>query len=230
MAPIFRQTKPQKPQENNDERNSSSPSRFTTPAGAQQPRKNFETNLPPKESTPMKDFRKEKIPDISSSNSTLLGKGQLFNGEISGKGSLRVEGDFVGTIKIEDEVIIGKSGKVKGDIISKEVTVIGEIKGNVEALEKINIEVDGSMIGDIVAPRVMVEEGAVYKGRIDMEPKSSKKKPLDDSQKNAEVKPAQKQRQAPNTEKSEKTLSDKNENKPKETGPVEGPPPKPNHA
>ncbi len=228
MAPIFRQTKPQRPSDE-DERQSS-PSRFSSPVTPpqQRPGSDYETSYETPNVTHKPETKRERVADMSS-NSTLIGKGQTFNGEISGRGSIRVEGEFIGTIKVEDEVVIGKGGKVEGDIVSKVVTVVGEIKGNVEALEKINIEVDGSMIGDIVAPRVMVEEGAVYKGKIDMEPKGSKKKTEDESKSEggSGSKTPPKQKEEKDKGKQEQSSVQSNQNSTKVSKPVEGPPPKP---
>jgi len=102
-------------------------------------------------------------------SSTTIGKDLIFEGNVKGKGSIRVEGEFKGTLEVQNEVIIGDGGSVIGDIHADVVTVEGHIQGNVEARQKININVTGTMIGDIIAPRVVVASGAVYKGRIDME-------------------------------------------------------------
>ncbi|MCD4655223.1 polymer-forming cytoskeletal protein [bacterium] len=104
-----------------------------------------------------------------SVSSTTIGKDLVFEGNVTGKGSIRVEGEFNGKLEVQNEVIIGKGGVVNGDILAEVVTVEGRLKGNVNAKQKININVTGTMIGDIVAPRVVVASGAVYKGRIDME-------------------------------------------------------------
>ncbi|MBN1551245.1 polymer-forming cytoskeletal protein [bacterium] len=117
-----------------------------------------------------------KFQNTSSMNTaigtTLIGKGLVFSGEVKGDGTIRVEGKFVGTLDVNNEVIIGSEGLIEGDIKAKSVSVLGKLHGNVNASEKITIDVSGSMIGDIVAPRVVVSEGAIYKGRIDMEPQS----------------------------------------------------------
>jgi len=99
---------------------------------------------------------------------TTIGKDLVFEGNVTGKGSIRVEGEFIGKLEVKNEVIIGKGGVVKGNIQAEIVTVEGQLTGNVTARQKININVTGTMIGDIIAPRVVVASGAVYKGRIDM--------------------------------------------------------------
>ncbi len=108
----------------------------------------------------------------SNSGVTLISKGLVFNGEIKGNGSVRIEGTFSGTLDVDDEVIIGEDGRVEGNIKSKVVSVLGHLKGNIIAVDKINIDTSGSIIGDIVAPRVVMAEGAVYKGKIDMDAKT----------------------------------------------------------
>ncbi len=129
------------------------------------------TPIPPPESKPPIII---KPPELTTSvqQTTMIGKGLTFKGEVTGKGSVRIEGQFFGTLDIGNEAIIGEGGIVEGNIRSKVVSVLGVLKGNVIAQEKIHIDTSGSMIGDIVAPRVIVAEGAVYKGRIDMDPKT----------------------------------------------------------
>jgi len=119
---------------------------------------------------------KSRMPELKppTSNTTIIGTGLVFKGEVNGEGSVRVEGKFVGTLEIGHEVIIGEGGTIEGNVRSKNVSVLGTLKGNVVALDKITIESSGAMYGDIIAPRVVVTEGAIYKGRIDMEPKTLK--------------------------------------------------------
>ncbi len=121
---------------------------------------------------PVQPPRESPVPRAPVANTTIIGKGMIFDGELKGDGSVRIEGQVSGMINIKHEVIVGEGGFVNGNIKSKIVTVLGKLKGNVEAIDKITIDVSGSMIGDIIAPRVVVAEGAVYKGRIDMEQKA----------------------------------------------------------
>ena len=114
-------------------------------------------------------------PQIGPSSTTLIGNGIIFEGKVKGNGMVRVEGKFIGTIEVKNNVVIGDSGIVEGNIQSKSVSVLGKIIGNVNATDKITIDGSGSMIGDIMAPSVIVSEGAIYKGRIDMEPKAAPK-------------------------------------------------------
>ncbi len=120
---------------------------------------------PPVQNPPTPEIVKTSV----VGGSTTIGKDLVFEGNVQGRGSIRVEGDFRGTLEVQNEVIIGKGGTVTGDIKADVVTVEGVLKGNVEARQKISINVSGTMTGDIIAPRVVVASGAVYKGRIDME-------------------------------------------------------------
>jgi cytoskeletal protein CcmA (bactofilin family) len=133
------------------------------------------TDKPTPDPVPLRETPQTSISPsrmTSTAHTTLIGQGMVFDGELKGDGSVRVEGQLIGTINVKNEVIVGDSGIVEGNIKSQVVTVLGKLRGNVEAVDKITIDVSGSMIGDIAAPRVVVAEGAIYKGKIDMEPQS----------------------------------------------------------
>jgi cytoskeletal protein CcmA (bactofilin family) len=176
--------------------------------------------LPPKQ-TALDHGTAEFPKSTTVTGSTTIGKDLVFEGTVKGSGSIRVEGVFQGTLEVQNEVIIGNGGIVKGDIKADVVTVEGELKGNVEARQKITINVTGTMQGDIIAPRVVVASGAVYKGRIDMEA-ASKKQQAAAGEKNAKT-PAAENRTG-NTGKSPDT--DKEPKQPEPIKPIPSPPPK----
>jgi cytoskeletal protein CcmA (bactofilin family) len=194
MLAIFRTPKSGKPEgQQEGYRQQSNRSPITPPKSS--PSFNS-TSKSPKSTSPKQPSIKSSPMSGSGHATTLVGKGLVFQGEVSGSGSIRVEGRFVGTIKVNSEVIIGEEGIVEGNVASKTVSVLGKIKGNVEVEDKITIDVSGSMIGDIAAPRVVVAEGAVYKGRIDMEsnvkPKEPEKiEPETKKEEPVEIKPAE---------------------------------------
>jgi cytoskeletal protein CcmA (bactofilin family) len=88
---------------------------------------------------------------------------------MTAKGSLRVDGRVDGSIVDAKTVTVGKSGKVKGDISCELCYVRGEVKGNIVALEQVEALSGSRIDGDIRAPRVMLEEGAVFNGNCAME-------------------------------------------------------------
>jgi cytoskeletal protein CcmA (bactofilin family) len=104
----------------------------------------------------------------------LIGAGIHVNGDISGTENLVIEGKVDGKIELAaNQVMIGSSGKVTADIVAKTVKVDGNLQGNVEGRERVVISKSGRMRGNITAPRVLLEDGAIFKGSIDINPAES---------------------------------------------------------
>jgi cytoskeletal protein CcmA (bactofilin family) len=104
----------------------------------------------------------------------VIGAGISINGDISGTESLLVEGKIEGKISLPGhQVEVGQTGKVNADILAKFVKVNGELKGDIEGREKVVITKSGNVRGNISAPRVMLEDGAIFKGSIDIDPAES---------------------------------------------------------
>lgn len=103
---------------------------------------------------------------------TIIGIYVEIKGSINSKSSIRIDGTIDGTIESEEEVIIGKDGKVKGDIKAKNILIGGYIEGNVEATEKVELLKGGELIGDIKAGTIIIDEGAVFTGSSKMSSKS----------------------------------------------------------
>lgn len=100
---------------------------------------------------------------------TLIGKGIVVDGEITGTAPVTVEGTVKGRIDLDSTVIVAPSGLVEADVLSDEVEINGQVTGNVTARERAEIKTDGRMIGDIKAPRILIADGAGFKGHIDMD-------------------------------------------------------------
>lgn len=83
-----------------------------------------------------------------------------IEGDLSFKGSFRIDGSFKGTIDSESTLIVGENGKVEAEIKVGYIVVNGEIKGNIQAKEKVEINSTGRVIGSVTAPKLVVEEGA----------------------------------------------------------------------
>ncbi|MGH9372962.1 MAG: bactofilin family protein [Vicinamibacterales bacterium] len=113
-----------------------------------------------------------------------IGKSVIIKGELNGSEDLTIEGAVEGKIELRQNVLtIGPNGKIKAQVFAKSVVILGEVTGNVTATEKVDIRDNGSVDGDITAPRVAIAEGAHFRGSIDMqrggaggkvEPKSEK--------------------------------------------------------
>lgn len=105
-----------------------------------------------------------------------IGKSIVVKGELSGNEDLRVEGRVEGKIDLNQNLLtVGESGKVKAQIFAKTVVIIGEVLGNVTAVEKVSIQEKGVVDGDISSPRVAIAEGAHFRGSIDMRRSESAK-------------------------------------------------------
>ncbi len=101
-----------------------------------------------------------------------IGKSVVIKGELNGSEDLTIEGHVEGKIELKDHVLtIGPNGKIKAAVFAKSVIVLGEVNGNVNASEKVDIRDGGSVDGDIVSPRVAIAEGAHFLGSVDMQRK-----------------------------------------------------------
>jgi cytoskeletal protein CcmA (bactofilin family) len=99
-----------------------------------------------------------------------IGKSVVIKGELNGSEDLTIEGQVEGKIELRQNVLtIGPNGKIKAQVFAKSVIILGEVNGNVTASEKVDIRDNGSVDGDIAAPRVAIAEGAHFRGSIDMQ-------------------------------------------------------------
>ena len=101
-----------------------------------------------------------------------IGKSVVIKGELNGSEDLTIEGQVEGKIELKDHVLtIGPNGKIKAQVFAKALIVLGEVNGNVNATEKVEIRDGGSVDGDIISPRVAIAEGAHFRGSVDMQRK-----------------------------------------------------------
>ena len=99
-----------------------------------------------------------------------IGKSVVIKGELNGSEDLTIEGQVEGKIELRQNVLtIGANGKIKAQVFAKSVVILGEVIGNVSASDKVDIRDNGSVDGDIAAPRVAIAEGAHFRGSIDMQ-------------------------------------------------------------
>jgi cytoskeletal protein CcmA (bactofilin family) len=101
-----------------------------------------------------------------------------IKGEIRAREELSVDGEVEGLLESQSLLTVGPNGKVKANIKAREVVVFGSVRGNIEVTEKIAIRDNGSVIGDIKTSGISIEDGAYFKGNIDIsrpEPKAAPK-------------------------------------------------------
>lgn len=107
---------------------------------------------------------------------TVIGPDASIKGTIDSQESLRIEGTFEGKINSQGEVFVGEGAVVNADIYGRRVIVAGEVKGLIEAINGLEITGTGRVYGDITGDRLIVDEGAVYKGNVNMDIITSKRK------------------------------------------------------
>jgi cytoskeletal protein CcmA (bactofilin family) len=101
-----------------------------------------------------------------------------IKGEISTREELLVDGEVEGSLESHSLLTVGANGKVRANIKAREVVIFGSVRGNVEVTEKIAIREQGSLVGDIKAAGISIDDGAYFKGSIDIvrpEPKVTAK-------------------------------------------------------
>jgi cytoskeletal protein CcmA (bactofilin family) len=100
---------------------------------------------------------------------TFLGRTVVAQGQLSSGEDLLIEGQFEGNISLDEHCLtVGAEGHVKAEIRARQVVILGSVTGNVAAREKIEIRRTGHVVGDIIAGTVAIEEGAYFKGSIDI--------------------------------------------------------------
>lgn len=98
-----------------------------------------------------------------------IGKSVQINGDLTGNEDLVIEGKLEGKVLLKaHQLTIGANGRIRGEIRAKAVTVVGQLVGNIKADDKVEISASGSMEGDIHAPRIVIVDGANFRGSVDM--------------------------------------------------------------
>jgi cytoskeletal protein CcmA (bactofilin family) len=144
--------------------------------------KNLPMNPPPKEkvaswegTTAMSTDAMRPLGATADRASARLGPSLHVKGEISGNEDLLIEGSVEGLVQLDErKLTVGASAKLTADIIAREVVVYGQVKGNLRAKDRIEIKKDGSVNGDLTTARIMIEDGAYFKGSIEIDKTAEK--------------------------------------------------------
>ncbi len=100
---------------------------------------------------------------------TIIGGSIVIDGEIAGEEDLIIRGTVKGRIVLRENLFVEESGVVEADIETQNVTVSGQVTGNIAASERVEITAGGKMVGDLKAPRILIADGAAFKGNVDMD-------------------------------------------------------------
>jgi cytoskeletal protein CcmA (bactofilin family) len=149
-----------------NKRREEEPARPFAPTGPSAPPAAPSFAEPKKEATTMSSM--PTMPEGRGGSAT-IGKAVKIIGQIHSKEDLFVDGDVEGTVEAPDhKLTVGPNGSVHATVKAREVVVLGSIQGNVEATERIEIKKDAKLVGDIRTARIVIEDGAYFKGSIDI--------------------------------------------------------------
>ena len=110
----------------------------------------------------------ERRPSAAAGAHTHIAPGAKIAGQVTGSCDLLVDGELEGQVRLDSHVTIGAEGRVRGDIHARTVRIGGRVAGNVHGDEKVEILPTGRLEGDVSAPRVVLAEGAFFKGKVEM--------------------------------------------------------------
>jgi cytoskeletal protein CcmA (bactofilin family) len=120
------------------------------------------TSVPPVEHA-------SRVPVSGGGDQATIGKGLFVKGEISGSESLFVDGKVEGSINLPgNRVTVGRNGQVAASITAREIVILGKVRGNISASDRVDIRAEGALTGDVTAARISIEDGAFFKGGIDI--------------------------------------------------------------
>ncbi len=105
----------------------------------------------------------------AAADQATIGKSLVVKGEVTGSESLYIDGKVEGAINLPgNRVTVGRNGQVSANISAREVVVLGKVRGNINASDRVDIRSEGSLTGDVIAQRISIEDGAFFKGGIDI--------------------------------------------------------------
>ncbi len=140
-------------------------------------RKKDEEYSPKPAYTPPAEPAREGIPvnpvsrsDDRASSQASIGKSVVIKGQIFSREDLFLDGEFEGTVELQEHrLTIGPNGRVQANVKAREIVIIGQIHGNIEASDKVEIRKEARLVGDIKTTRISIDDGAYFKGSIDIQ-------------------------------------------------------------
>ena len=145
---------------------SNAPNAPGTPENKQQPPTPTPMSTPAVEPMPVSAPRNAAL---NTQEQATIGKSLVIKGEVTGSESLYIDGRVEGSINLSgNRVTVGRNGVVAANISAREIVVLGKVRGNLTATDRVDIRNEGSLTGDVVAQRISIEDGAFFKGGIDI--------------------------------------------------------------
>lgn len=122
-----------------------------------------------KEGIPMSTMPSRSYDNEPARHSAVIGKTVVVKGQVYSREDLTVDGEVEGALELQEHrLTVGPNGKVNANVKAREVVVLGTIHGNVEVGDRIDLRKDAKLVGDIKTVRIVIEDGAYFKGSIDI--------------------------------------------------------------
>jgi cytoskeletal protein CcmA (bactofilin family) len=134
----------------------------------------------PSSPTPVSEYNTPKPMSSATpaSDQATIGKSLVIKGEVTGSESLYIDGRVEGSIHLPgNRVTVGRNGVIAANITAREAVILGKVRGNVTATDRVDIRNEGSLTGDVIAQRISIEDGAFFKGGIDIRKPNVNDKP-----------------------------------------------------
>lgn len=158
---------------------SNAPNAPSTPERPQAPSQPTQQQSTPIEPVPVSAPRNAAL---NTQEQATIGKSLVIKGEVTGSESLYIDGRVEGSINLSgNRVTVGRNGVVSANISAREIVVLGKVRGNLTATDRVDIRNEGSLTGDVVAQRISIEDGAFFKGGIDIRKPGQKVESMPDT-------------------------------------------------
>jgi cytoskeletal protein CcmA (bactofilin family) len=128
---------------------------------------NRQTSTEP-QSEPNPEVNNGRLAAPSALSSARIGTSLTIKGSVTGEEDLQIDGKVEGPVTIRGRLTVGSSGQLSAGVTARELAVYGKVSGNVDARDRVEIKRDGAVIGDIQTARISIEDGAIFKGRIEI--------------------------------------------------------------
>jgi cytoskeletal protein CcmA (bactofilin family) len=152
------------------------------PMSTNQPSSAAPANATPSMVAPPKEPPKPSFASSDRTDVGHIGKSVVIRGELTGNEDLYLDGEIEGNINLRDhKLVIGPNGKIKASITARDIVLHGRVEGNVSATERVELKKACTLVGDVTTQRIVIEDGAYFKGSIDIKDKENRtetRKPL----------------------------------------------------
>ncbi|HWG51497.1 MAG TPA: polymer-forming cytoskeletal protein [Candidatus Acidoferrales bacterium] len=146
-----------------------------SPTSTNQPSPSAPANVAPTMMAPPKEQPKPSAASNDRTDVGHIGKSVVIRGELTGNEDLYLDGEIEGNINLRDhKLVIGPNGKIKASITARDIVLHGRVEGNVSATERVELKKACTLVGDVSTQRIVIEDGAYFKGSIDIKDKENR--------------------------------------------------------